>query len=172
MTRRKILIPLDQSSFSLLIVPELEKFVQAQDAELVLLHVLEYPVDGGTLSNAYEADMMAFNQPTAYVTSSASQRRYRAWGETEENLREDVRRALYRQGRGLMQAGYKVTARVRFGDPATEILRLISEEDIDLVAMTTHAREGINRLLFGSVAEDILHHVNIPVLLLRPATST
>jgi nucleotide-binding universal stress UspA family protein len=39
---------------------------------------------------------------------------------------------------------------------------------IDLVAMATHARAGISRMVLGSVATHVLRHVALPVLLLRP----
>jgi nucleotide-binding universal stress UspA family protein len=33
--------------------------------------------------------------------------------------------------------------------------------------MATHSRRGINRLMFGSVAEQVLHESSLPVLLIR-----
>jgi nucleotide-binding universal stress UspA family protein len=38
----------------------------------------------------------------------------------------------------------------------------------DLILMTTHARSGFDRLLLGSVAQAVVHHASVPVLLLRP----
>jgi len=35
--------------------------------------------------------------------------------------------------------------------------------------MTTYARSGISKLIYGSIAEHLLHHVTIPIMLLRPA---
>ena len=52
--------------------------------------------------------------------------------------------------------------------PAEAIIERARAGDIDLVAMTTHGRSGISRLIFGSVAEQVLRHVTIPVLLVRP----
>jgi nucleotide-binding universal stress UspA family protein len=43
---------------------------------------------------------------------------------------------------------------------------------VDLVAMTTHGRSGISRLIFGSVAEQVLRHVSVPVLLVRPTSES
>lgn len=37
----------------------------------------------------------------------------------------------------------------------------------DLIAMTTHGRSGLVRLLFGSVAESVLRQGNVPVLMMR-----
>ena len=41
------------------------------------------------------------------------------------------------------------------------------EVDADLIAMTTHGRSGLGRLLFGSVAEAVLRQAEIPVFLMR-----
>ena len=41
--------------------------------------------------------------------------------------------------------------------------------DADLIAMSTHGRGGVRRLLLGSVAEGVLRHATVPVLLFPPA---
>ena len=51
--------------------------------------------------------------------------------------------------------------------PTDEILAGARETGADLIAMTTHGRSGLGRLLFGSVAEDVLRQSDIPVLLMR-----
>ena len=48
------------------------------------------------------------------------------------------------------------------------ILSLADEEEVDLIAISTHGRSGIARFLFGSVATKILQAANQPVLFLRP----
>ena len=42
------------------------------------------------------------------------------------------------------------------------------EQDIDLVVMTTHGRGGLSRAWLGSVADELIRVINIPLLLLRP----
>jgi nucleotide-binding universal stress UspA family protein len=56
---------------------------------------------------------------------------------------------------------------VRPGLPAAEIVDAARELHADLIAMTTHGRSGLRRLMFGSVAEAVLHHSDVPVFLLR-----
>jgi nucleotide-binding universal stress UspA family protein len=67
----------------------------------------------------------------------------------------------------LKAKGVRAGARVRIGDPATEIVAAAKEINADLIAMTTHGRTGLGRLLFGSVAEAVLRGSPIPVFLLR-----
>ena len=58
--------------------------------------------------------------------------------------------------------------RVEWGAPAEEILWLAKTGGFDLVAMTTHGRGGLRRWFGGSVAEEVVRHAEIPVLLNRP----
>jgi nucleotide-binding universal stress UspA family protein len=50
------------------------------------------------------------------------------------------------------------------GDPASEIVRLATEEKVDLIVLGTHGRTGLTRLLMGSVAEQIVRRAACPVL--------
>ena len=61
----------------------------------------------------------------------------------------------------------RVTTHVRRGEPAQEILACVRDSKADLIIMTTHGRTGFSRLLFGSVAEAVLRHADVPVLLMR-----
>ena len=67
----------------------------------------------------------------------------------------------------LRAKGIRAGARVRIGDPSTEIVAAAKEIEADLIAMTTHGRSGLGRLLFGSVAESVLRTAPIPVFLMR-----
>ncbi len=50
------------------------------------------------------------------------------------------------------------------GEPATAIVRLAEDEEVDLIVMGTHGRTGLSRLLMGSVAEAIVRRATCPVL--------
>ena len=54
------------------------------------------------------------------------------------------------------------------GDPATEILKTIESEDIDIVIMGTHGRKGLEHTIFGSVAENVVKKSPVPVLVINP----
>jgi hypothetical protein len=69
----------------------------------------------------------------------------------------------------LLEAdGLIVRARLVIGAPADAILRVSSEEQADLIVMATHGRSGLSRLALGSVAEEVIRHADLPVLLVRP----
>ena len=71
----------------------------------------------------------------------------------------------------MERKGVRVQARVRRGRPVDEILAAAREEGVDMIAMTTHGRTGPGRLLFGSVAEGVLRHADVPVFLMRQAAA-
>ncbi|OEU66265.1 MAG: hypothetical protein BA867_05155 [Desulfobacterales bacterium S5133MH16] len=54
------------------------------------------------------------------------------------------------------------------GDPATEILKTIDSEGINLVIMGTHGRKGLDHTIFGSVAENVMKKSPVPVLVINP----
>ena len=67
----------------------------------------------------------------------------------------------------LSAKNLKIEIHTPYGNPAEKILEVCRRHDIDLIAMSTHGRSGIGRWLLGSVAEKVVRHSEIPVLLLR-----
>ena len=53
------------------------------------------------------------------------------------------------------------------GPPAEVIVELAQQLQIDLIAMTTHGRSGLERVILGSVAEAVVRNAPCPVLLVR-----
>ena len=67
----------------------------------------------------------------------------------------------------LMAQGLRVTTELAMGDPATELIRLVSERNADLLAMSTHGHRFINDWIRGTTVDKVRHLVTVPVLLLR-----
>lgn len=61
-----------------------------------------------------------------------------------------------------------VTAKVLQGYVPEEILNYAEKKDIDLIIMGTHGRMGVDRIVFGSVAEKVVKTSKIPVVTIRP----
>jgi nucleotide-binding universal stress UspA family protein len=53
------------------------------------------------------------------------------------------------------------------GDPASAIVRLAEDEDVDLIVIGTHGRTGLSRLLMGSVSEAVVRRAKCPVLTVK-----
>jgi len=60
--------------------------------------------------------------------------------------------------------------KVMVGDAAEEIINHIKSENIDLVIIGTHGRKGLDRIVFGSVADRVIKMSPVPVLSINPYT--
>ena len=140
---KRALIPLDGSPVGETILPFILEIAGPLDMDVVLLRVVQ-PVPPMVIEGSRHV-----------VTEDVVARRIDA----EEYL---APLAVELRGKGV-----RVEARVRRGAPAAEILAAAREVQADLIAMTTHGRSGLGRLMFGSVAEEVLRHSDIPVFLMR-----
>jgi nucleotide-binding universal stress UspA family protein len=81
--------------------------------------------------------------------------------EAEEYLAAVVRR--------LADRGFRrVETHVWYGPPAAAIVEAATAQKADLIAMSTHGRSGLGRLILGSVAESVLRGTTTPILIVRP----
>jgi universal stress protein A len=83
----------------------------------------------------------------------------------KRGYREEMTGELNRLG--APDAQVRVEHRLEEGDPATQILRVAQETGCDLIAMGSHGRTGLDRLLIGSVAEQVLRRAPCPVLTVK-----
>lgn len=138
---RKILVPTDGSAASEAVVSSAEKFAQLCDSEILILHV-ESPLD--FLDTPDLAGRSA-------VGPAAS----------------DEDPATARVAERFRSAGLRFRRLTVVGDPAGEIVDQSRAAGVDLIAMATHGRSGFSRVFLGSVAERVLRHAGVPVLLVR-----
>lgn len=68
----------------------------------------------------------------------------------------------------LREKGLKVQCVTMVGHPAESIVSYAEENKFDLVALATHGRNGLKRLVFGSVADFVIRRSGIPILLIKP----
>ncbi len=78
------------------------------------------------------------------------------------------RRQIHRVCALLESQGVDAVPALRAGDPAEQILRFADPTPPALIALSTHGRSGLDRLLHGSVAEEVLRHAGCPVLTANP----
>lgn len=67
----------------------------------------------------------------------------------------------------LSKAGVPATSDTRFGDPANEIITAALEHDADLIVMGCRGRTGLERVMLGSVARNVLTHAPVSVLIVH-----
>ncbi|MGA2333389.1 MAG: universal stress protein [Syntrophales bacterium] len=139
----KILVPLDGSPLAATILPEVEDLAKSQKPEITLLTVSNVPSPAimAEAGNAVIDPILRWRKSTAeaYLT------------ETTKTLKAK---------------GLKVSWVYREGAPASEIIRYADEARCDLIAMATHGRGEVAWVL-GSVAEKVVSHATVPVLLMR-----
>ncbi|KAB1187303.1 MULTISPECIES: universal stress protein [Haloferax] len=80
---------------------------------------------------------------------------------------ERGRRALEDVRERAEEHGLTVDTTVADGEPAATIAEYADTTNADLIVMGTHGRDGVDRLLNGSVAERVGRHVSIPVMTIR-----
>jgi nucleotide-binding universal stress UspA family protein len=139
---KRVLVPLDGSEAGESVLPFLTNIAGPLDLTIVLLRVLE---------------------PLAAAVIDAGH-------DTVDDLdarRRDAAEYLAPLAVGLRARGIDTTIAVRVGRPDDEILAAAQTEGADLIAMSTHGRSGLGRLLFGSVAEQVLRRAEVPVFLMR-----
>jgi len=92
--------------------------------------------------------------------------------DTRQGSAEAAQRYLDFMRRTYANSGIPIEVVGREGPVAETIIRAADEERIDVIAMATHGRSGIQRVVYGSVAEQVLRSSAKPVLLVRVAGET
>jgi nucleotide-binding universal stress UspA family protein len=146
---RRILVPLDGSPGSETIVDALESLDLTAGAALILLHTV-MPSIAPTMAGP--GQMVG---PTVLPY------------DVYEAGREQALRYLEQVAARLESRGLACECEVREGPPAETIIKAQADLGADLVAMATHGRSGLGRLFLGSVAEAVVGHVPVPVLVTR-----
>ena len=85
----------------------------------------------------------------------------------QEDALKDAEKALDKVCDEQLQGG-GFQKKIVYGNPAQEILKAIDSEEIDLVVMGTHGRKGLDSVLFGSVARNVVRRSPVPVLTVNP----
>jgi len=169
MSKRKVLIPLDGSEFSRQIVRVVQDYFDARDVNIVLFRVAQPPNVPLDIPSARDMIVGGYPMSGSYEAYSAAMERSYAVIEQEmETLRSEIADELRPDAERLREQGYVVRIEVQFGEPAQRIVQYVNDEEVGLVAMATHGRSGVSRMVLGSVAERVLRGCSAPVLLLRP----
>jgi nucleotide-binding universal stress UspA family protein len=104
------------------------------------------------------------------------------WGETISNVEPAIEAAaeqteieeksadtyLSRLVSSWRAEGIDADCTVVEGSPAVQIIETAHSLGVDLIAMSTHGRSGLSRLVSGSVADEVVREAGIPVLLVKP----
>lgn len=141
----RLLVPLDGSQLSEEALPYATDLARSCHSELYLFRVITLPASGlagleaGVIESVY-------------------------W----ETAREEAGDYLERLATELAADGVQTEYSIGTEPVAEEILSFAEHNAIDLIVMTTHAREGLSRLILGSVTDRIIRAGQVPVFVIRP----
>ena len=141
----KILCAVDFSQYSAEVAACATTLAKALGAEITVVHVAQ----NFGLDDTLHVPATSLEATVAELFSRA-----------EQEMKEFVPAAF---------KGVKVQDVVVSGDPAEEIIALAESGSASLIIVGTHGRKGIDRILFGSVAGQVVSRSPVPVLTIRPA---
>jgi universal stress protein A len=87
--------------------------------------------------------------------------------EYERYLHADAEAQLKKAREGLVANNVKVRTMVGHGSPADEIVLIAKKENAELIVISTRGSTGLERWVFGSVAEKVVRMAECPVLTVR-----
>jgi len=143
----KILLAVDGSEFSQAATQALVSQMRREEAEVLVLRVVE---------------------PRAFLTPPQMTPEYAP--EQGGIIKEDflyAQESVDQASQALRSAGFNVKRRVVEAEARNEILDIAAEWRADLIVLGSHGRNGLRRLLLGSVAEFVARHAHCPVWIVR-----
>ena len=138
---KKILLPVDGSESCVLAYDHAKTFAQKFGAEVLILNVQDEIPHGYGGVDYKEAG-------TAKL---------------EKNAQEILKKAK----ESFEGTEIKIDTKFVIGDAASAIIDAAENEGCDIIIMCTHGMSGRKRFLMGSVANKVVHHASVPVLVLR-----
>lgn len=144
----KILVPLDGSKLAEGALHPALELARTRDSEILLVRV---PVP-----QPFVIPERGFVGPEMRWPEEALEKGHEAAAEYLSGIREKY-----------ADRGVSVRAELIGGDPASVIVGVTEQQGVDLIAMCTHGRSGVNRWILGSVTEKVLRSAPCPVLVVR-----
>ncbi|MBN1931753.1 MAG: universal stress protein [Desulfobacterales bacterium] len=142
---RKILFPCDLTENSSKILPYVLSISEKYNSKVYLIHVVQ--------------DLRKLGQ--LYVPHPSTDL-------FQQEAMEAAEKALNKICDEQLQSCPNFKRILVSGDIAAEILNAVKAEQIDLLIMGTHGRNGFEHTIFGSVAEKVLRNSPVPVLVINP----
>lgn len=143
---RSVAVPLDGSEMAEAVLPHMEKLAQLLSLEVVLLRVVRMVPWGYGAHDRVPLD-------TADI---------------EQALEQEAKEYLSTIETRVTAKGLRCRSEVMHGVPWDKIVSFAGNANDMMVAISTHGRSGIPRLVLGSVADMVIRSLETPVLVVRP----
>lgn len=170
MNMRRVVIPMDGSDFSCGVLPFVQSFLDPAQTEVVLLKILTRDPNGVSGRSEPLRSPNAFGSQSNMDSDDRQLARRFVYASQEwDSAVADAKATLSPMVKQLRTAGFEAKSEVKFGhDVASTIANFVSTGAADLVAMSTHSRSGLSRMVRGSVAEEVMRRVKVPVIMMHP----
>ena len=145
-TYRSILVPIDFSPVSRLVVAHAVSLASRYEASVHVIHTWELPPPLRPDLTVWSGEL----RPSLELEAHEESKR------TLKALLDDP--DFYVRG---------ITSEVLHGHPYQQIIATAEARHCDLIVMGTHGRTGVAHLLMGSVAEKVIRHAKCPVFTVR-----
>lgn len=130
----------------------------SETAEAALDHALELASQfDATLHVVY---VLKTNEPPPYLDDPA------AHGDPDTGGKSAVETAAH----AAAEHGIEAVEAILRGPTADAILEYAEDKDVNLIVMGTHGRSGIDRLVIGSVSDEVTRKADVPVVVVGEST--
>ena len=142
---KKILVPLDGSQHSEAVLPHVEALAKTEHAELIILRVQVIPARTNFAGRPYLSSIL------------------------RQDIEHETQQYVSEMVATIQKDKIPVSGLTRDGFIPDAIIQVAEETHADLIAMSTHAWTGLKRWVLGSVADQVVQHTHIPVMLIHPS---
>ena len=149
---KKIMVALDFTAYSEELFNYAARIAEIMNAELIVANIInrrDVEAVGTVAAMGYEVDS------EHYVSG----------------IKQERRQSLDRILQKISFPAAKVRAIFKIGQPADELLKIVIQENIDLVVMGIKGRSDLEHFLVGSLAEKLFRRSPVPILSFRDQKS-
>lgn len=144
---KKILVPTDFSEHAEYALKVAAQIAKKNNAEIILLHMLELPHQGGDAGTGAGHDV-----PEIMLFKN------RAIERLEDLMDEDY------------LDGIEVSEAIQFEKAFDGVLKITKKNNIDFIVMGSHGASGFNEMFIGSNTEKVVRYSDVPVLVIKNET--
>lgn len=153
---KKILVCMDGSDLAEQILPYVKAQAKSFRSTLVLLHVTAERI----ITTPAIPGESGYPVQTKSMLKEMEQEMFRA----DEYLDKLALR--------FKRMGIRTKCEILEGPVGESIVRYAKNNKINLIAMATHGRSGVGRMILGSVADFVVREAGLPILMIRPQHKT
>lgn len=148
----KILIALDNNASAQKVAETGYELAEALHAHTILLHITSHATYYSSLNYSPILGFDGFSNVDVVQTNTVEELK-----RTAEDYLDSMKWNL---------GDETIQTIIKEGDFAENISQTAKEMNADIIVMGTHSRKGLDKVLLGSVAENVLHHTTIPLFII------